>query len=156
MPLAVVESTPRPERDSNKSMLRLRRFGEIKREYGPIWPPTSTEATWPLSLVRDLLRFALEHVRFDERYYLRSNPDVAGALADGLFANAHNHYVEFGYFEDRLPFHVEVDNAFYYRAYPDIKACVDSGTIPSAQAHFERHGYKEGRLPRDDWSLFAS
>jgi hypothetical protein len=154
MPLAVVEPTPR--RNSNEPVLRLMRFGEFKRDNDLTWPPTSTEVALPAGLFRDLLRFALKHVRFDERYYLRSNPDVADALTDGLFADAHSHYVEFGYFEDRLPFEVEVDNAFYYRTYPDIKACVDSGTIPSAQVHFERHGYKEGRLPRDDWSLFAS
>jgi hypothetical protein len=154
MPLAVVETTP--ECDSSEPILRMMRFGEIKREYNLAWPPTSTDITFPATLVRDLLRFALQHVQFDERYYLRSNPDVADALADGLFTDAHSHYVEFGYFEDRLPFEVEVDNAFYYRASPDIKACVDNGTIPSAQARFERHGYKEGRLPRDDWSLFAN
>jgi hypothetical protein len=90
-----------------------------------------------------------------EPYYLRNYPDVAEALANGLFGDAHHHYVEFGYFEDRLPFGVEVDTAFYYREYPDIEAEVDAGTILTAQDHFEHHGYKEGRLPRANWSLLA-
>jgi hypothetical protein len=142
-------------RDSKGPAFRSIRFGDIKRTHGLVWPLRSDEVSLPAILVRDLLRFALERVRFDERYYLRNYPDVAEALANGLFADAHHHYVEFGYFEDRLPFRVEVDTAFYYREYPDVEAEVDAGTILSAQDHFEHHGYKEGRLPRADWSLLA-
>jgi hypothetical protein len=111
-----------------------------------------------LSLRRDIpgsSRFAVEHIRFDDSYYLRTYPDVAEALANGRFRDAHHHYVEFGYFEDRLPCEVEVDAAFYFRAYPDIKDAVSGGAIPSAQVHFERYGYQEGRSPREDWPLLA-
>jgi hypothetical protein len=150
----MVETTTK--RDGNEPAFGLLRFGVIKREHGLVWPSTSNKIALPASLFRDLMMCALERVRFDEGYYLRTYPDVADALANGLLTDAHRHYLEFGYFEDRLPFRVEVDSAFYFRMYPDIKAGVNAGTIPSAQAHFERHGYKEGRLPREDWSLAAS
>jgi hypothetical protein len=133
--------------------IRLMNFGAIKRQQGLVWPLRSSEVSVPAGLFRDLLRFTLEHVRFDEGYYLRSYPDVAGALANGLFVDARHHYIEFGYFEDRLPFWVEVDETFYFRTYPDIEAEVRAGTIPSAQLHFERYGFHEGRLPREGWSL---
>ena len=152
-PLGIAETEV--TRDGKKPACRSIRFGDIKREYGLVWPLRSDQVSLPASLVRDLLRFALERIRFDELYYLRNYPDVAEALANGLLADAHHHYVEFGYFEDRLPFRIEVDTAFYYREYPDIEAEVDAGTILTAQDHFEHHGYKEGRLPRANWSLLA-
>jgi len=121
-----------------------------------VWPFVAPDISIPMGLFRDLLRHALEHVRVDERYYLRAYPDVSDALERGAFASPRHHYIEFGYFEDRFPFRIEVDEDFYFRTNPDIKASVDAGFIPSAQVHFERHGYKEGRLPRAGWSLLAS
>ena len=130
-------------------------FAAIARENNIIWPLAPGEISISTGFFRDLLRFALERVQFDSNYYLRSYPDISEALEKGLFKSPHHHYVEFGYFENRLPFRIEVDEEFYFRSNPDIKASVSAGTIPSAQAHFERHGFKEGRLPREDWSLLA-
>jgi len=130
-------------------------FAAIKRQNNVIWPFAPGEISIHAGLFRDLLRIVLEHVQVDEPYYLRLYPDVAEALEKGLFTSPHHHYVEFGYFEDRLPFRIEVDEEFYFRVYPDIKEGVSAGAIPSAQAHFERNGYKEGRLPRESWSLLA-
>ena len=72
-----------------------------------------------------------------------------------MFESTQHHYVEFGYFENRLPFRIEVDEKFYLRTNPDIASAVNDGSIPLAQVHFEHSGYKEGRLPREGWSLFA-
>lgn len=134
----------------------LLNFGSIKREHNIIWPVISGEISVHTDFFRALLRLALEHVQVDERYYLRTYPDVGEAVEKGLFTSPRHHYIEFGYFEDRLPFRITVDEEFYFRANPDIKAGVDGGLIPSAQVHFERHGYNEGRLPREGWSLLAS
>jgi hypothetical protein len=131
-------------------------FGTLRRENSPAWLILSEEIVVKSNLFRSVLRLALEHVCVDERYYLRTYPDVQEALARDLFTGPRHHYLEFGYFEDRLPFQVEVDENFYFRSNPDIKASVDGGLIPSAQVHFERHGYKEGRLPREGWSLLTN
>lgn len=135
----------------------LRNFGSIKRHENFIWPFLDNETKISIStkIFRDLLRLVLEQVRVDERYYVRSYPDVSAALEKGLFTSPRHHYVEFGYFEDRFPFKIEVDEEFYFRSNPDIKANVDARLLPSAQVHFERHGYKEGRLPRENWSLLT-
>jgi hypothetical protein len=134
----------------------LMNFSAIKRDNHLVWPLNSGDISIQTLLFRDLLRIALERVLVDERYYLRTYPDVGEAMAGGLFTSPRHHYIEFGYFEDRLPFRIEVDEEFYFRSNPDIKDGVTSGFIPSAQVHFERYGYKEGRLPREGWSLLAS
>jgi hypothetical protein len=144
-----------PDLNGNETLPRLVHFGSIKREHDLIWPMKSGEVSVSADLFRDLLRCALQGVRFDERYYLYSYADVVDAVADGLFTDARHHYIEFGYFEDRMPFRIEVDEPFYFRMYPDIEAEVSAGTMPSAQIHFERYGYKEGRLPRENWSLLT-
>ncbi len=133
----------------------LTSFSVIRRDSKLAWPPVSEQISINSNLLRDLLRLALEQVRVDERYYLRSYPDVGEALQRGAFTSPRHHYVEFGYFEDRLPFKIEVDEEFYFKENPDIRDSVIAGLIPSAQVHFERHGYKEGRLPSADWSLLA-
>ncbi len=38
---------------------------------------------------------------FDEVYYLRQNPDVAGAIADGSLASGYDHYIRYGRREGR-------------------------------------------------------
>ena len=135
---------------------RLMTFGTFRREGDLVWPLRSDQVSMSAGLFRDLLVCVLAHVQFDESYYLHTYPDVVDALANGLFTDAHHHYIEFGYFEDRLPFRIEVDDAFYFRTYPDIEAEVSAGNLPSAQMHFEHFGFKEGRLPREGWSCPAS
>jgi hypothetical protein len=131
-------------------------FGAVRRENNLIWPLAPGDVTIQAGLFRDLFRIALERVPVDERYYLRTYPDVGEAVEQGLFTSPRHHYIEFGYFEDRLPFRIKVDEDYYFRSNPDIKESVNSGFVPSAQVHFERYGYKEGRLPREGWSLLAS
>jgi hypothetical protein len=128
----------------------------MKNQNSISWPIESDSIALKRTLFENLLRLALEHVRVDERFYLRLYPDVVDAVKKGAFASPRHHYVEFGYFEDRLPFRIEVDEEFYFRSNPDIKEGVSKGLIPSAQVHFERHGYKEGRLPREGWSLLGN
>jgi hypothetical protein len=143
-------------RKADPTLPSLMNFGAIRREHNVIWPPASDEISLDFGLFRDLLRLALEHIRVDEQYYLRLYPDVGEAVANGSFNNPRHHYIEFGYFEDRLPFRITVDDEFYFRSNPDIKASVDVGAFPSAQVHFERHGFREGRLPWEGWSLLGN
>ncbi len=105
------------------------------------------------ALLLTFFRPILMRVQFDEEYYRRTNPDLARAEATGLIGNLHEHYLDFGYFEDRLPCEVEVDAAFYTREYPDVGAGILERTVKSAQWHFESFGFREGRLPRKGWSF---
>jgi hypothetical protein len=145
--------TPPPRVDDVP--FKLPNFSLLKQRQGVLWPLTSDRVSVSADLFKGLLRRVLETVQFDEHYYLYLYADVADAVAKGQFRSAHHHYLEFGYFEDRLPFRVEVDEAFYFWEYPDIEAEVAAGTLSSAQEHFERCGFREGRLPRENWSLLA-
>lgn len=134
----------------------LASFIMIVRENGLKWPGTSENVVIQAGLFKTLLRLALELVPVDEKYYLRTYPDVADALAKGLFTSPRHHFVEFGYFENRRPFRIIVDEDFYLRSNPDVAAGVNDGLIRSIQLHFENYGYKEGRLPSDGWSLIGA
>lgn len=134
----------------------LRHFAAIRCENANVtWPLSPGEVSIQAGLFRDLLCLALQHVPVDENYYRLLYPDVGEAVDKGLLTSARHHYIEFGYFENRLPFRIEVDEEFYLRSYPDVRAAVDVGRLPSAQFHFDRLGYNEGRLPRESWSLLA-
>ena len=127
----------------------------LQREQGFLGPLTADKISVSAPF-KGLLRFVLEAVQFYEHRHLYLYADVTDAVANGYFRkNAGYHYVEFGYFEDRLPFQVEVDEAFHFWEYPDIEAEVSAGPLSSAQEHFERRGYNAGRLMRRNSSLLA-
>jgi len=66
--------------------------------------------TLPEHLFRHLLRAALRHKGiFDEQIYLRTNPDVKEALKKREFKSALDHYLQSGYFENRVPTKIKVD-----------------------------------------------
>jgi hypothetical protein len=95
----------------------------------------------------ELIRHLLSQVVVDEEWYLAQYPDVAEAIAQGKTTSATQHFIDNGYFENRLPFLISVNERWYFTNYPDVAASVRKGAEPSAQAHFIRSGYREGRLP---------
>ncbi len=92
-------------------------------------------------------------VDLDEAWYLRRNPDVAGAIRDGLLKDAQEHYAQTGYLEHRMPYPIEVDDNWYLAQYSDVNEAVKNRTFASAQDHFEESGYREGRFPFANFSL---
>jgi hypothetical protein len=91
------------------------------------------------------IREVLRTMPFDEAWYLARYPDVAEAVAKGE-TTARDHYVEFGYYEGRLPGLEGFDAAAYCRAYPDLVHFLSHpGSMELASAHFVEHGYREGR-----------
>lgn len=88
-----------------------------------------------------------------EQLYLLTCPDVREVIQRGAVANAKEHYVRDGYFENRQPRQFVVDSAWYLTQYPDDAAAIRSGRIKSPQHHFNVDGFKEGRYPYSDWSL---
>ena len=95
----------------------------------------------------DALRLLLAGVDVDEGWYLAQNPDIAEAIRAGTTELAKRHFVEYGYFEGRLPFHIAVDERWYLLQNPDVAENVRRGVVEFAQRHFELNGYREGRLP---------
>jgi hypothetical protein len=104
----------------------------------------------PVSLLRLLLQIALAAADFDEEEYLRANPDVAKAIAQGEVESAKLHYIVYGYFEGRQGAGPEVDEKWYLQAYPDVATAVRENKIPSATDHFQAVGAGEGRSPNGD------
>jgi len=86
-------------------------------------------------------------VKRDEAWYRAGYPDVAEAIAAGIFRDARHHFVANGYFEGRAPFQHTLDDDYYLRTYPDVADGIQSGIFSSASEHFDRFGYAEGRLP---------
>lgn len=95
----------------------------------------------------------LSRIKFDAAFYRQRYKDLAEAEAKGLIVNLHEHYLRFGYFENRMPCLVEVDGSFYAREYPDVAVAILESRIASAQSHFETSGFVEGRLPRRGWTF---
>lgn len=145
----------RPEPTRRPPTLRLPPFAEWTREGHVKLQADAPFATVSRAVLLTLLRPFLAQVRFDLDYYRRANPDLAEAEARGELRDLHEHYLEFGYFENRLPCEVEVDGAFYAKEYADVAAGILARSVPSAQWHFDNFGFKEGRLPRRGWSFAA-
>jgi hypothetical protein len=95
----------------------------------------------------EILKSLIVGVEVDEAWYLRTYEDIQLALNEGAIASAHQHFVQYGYFEGRLPFPVQVDEAWYMQQYPDVAESIQQGSVTSAQSHFDQDGYREGRLP---------
>lgn len=82
---------------------------------------------------------------YDERYYLNQNPDVAEAVAAGVFASGLEHFLNFGQREGRDPSAL-FDTAYYLAQYPDVAEAVAEGAIAAIE-HFVNFGQLEGRDP---------
>jgi hypothetical protein len=94
-----------------------------------------------------LFQLMLEALPFNQEAYLERYPDVAKAVALGVYSSARHHFQTAGYFEGREPWPAQVDEAYYLQTYPDVAAEIRALRIQSAQEHFELHGRREGRIP---------
>jgi hypothetical protein len=93
-----------------------------------------------------LIKCILANVKFDEDWYLRTYEDVANAIAENKIESAWQHYVDFGYFEGRLPCGTGFDPEFYAEQYPDVVWSLKSSDARDLLKHYMDHGYAEGRL----------
>lgn len=96
-----------------------------------------------------ILRMMISAIEVDEAWYLEENEDIARAVASDAVASAKQHFVNDGYFENRLPFPMPVDEQWYLDRNPDVAEGVRKGIIASGQQHFLDDGYREGRLPHE-------
>ena len=96
---------------------------------------------------RVLLGSMIQTIEFDPAFYLAKYADIGTAIREGVIGSAHAHYVQSGYFEDRLPRRIPVDERWYVAAYPDVGRALKAGLFKNGQQHFEENGFREGRLP---------
>ena len=100
---------------------------------------------------------ATELQDFDEDFYLREHPDIADAVAQGLFASGRDHYVQHGQREGRKasgagqiaapPTDFSFDEEWYLAEYSDVAQGVASGHLKSGLEHWLQSGKAEGRIP---------
>ncbi len=103
----------------------------------------------------ELMARRLQHVSVDEGWYLKTYPDIVGAIESGAVKSAAHHYARFGYFEHRLPREIKVDEEWYFEAHPDVKDAISKKVYASAQEHYQIAGFREGRLPYPGFDLFS-
>ncbi len=101
----------------------------------------------------DLLKPVLRRIYVDEGWYLQNNPDVVQAIEASLVESAADHYVNFGFYEHRMPYEIIVDEGWYIAQYADVGEAVAKGMIASARDHFYAAGFKEGRIPYAGFSF---
>ncbi|MGL5194329.1 MAG: S8 family peptidase [Chroococcales cyanobacterium] len=82
---------------------------------------------------------------FEESSYITQNPDVAAAIATGVFESGFSHFINFGQIEGRNP-SIWFDTAYYLEENSDVAEAVAVGTL-SAIEHFVNFGQSEGRDP---------
>jgi hypothetical protein len=100
-----------------------------------------------------LLAQRIAKIKFDETWYLSRYPDVRDAVKLGVVPSGHQHYVESGYFEHRMPAAILVNEKWYLQAYPDVAEAMRAGVYKSGQSHFDIAGFREGRLPYANFHL---
>lgn len=79
---------------------------------------------------------------FNEAAYLAANPDVAAAVAAGVFSSGLQHYELFGQAEHRNP-NTHFNEQLYLLENIDVAAAVEKGIFSSGIEHFEKFGYRE-------------
>jgi len=90
---------------------------------------------------------------FDQGYYLTNNADVVVAISQGHFANALDHYNQFGGKELRQPNALFNPN-YYAINNADVLNAVSSGGFANVFAHYSEFGEGENRAPSSSYATF--
>lgn len=131
------------------NVLAYRLLSKVMKERNPTFP-FGDEVTISAGLLTFLLKGALAQTKFDEDYYVKSNPDVRQALSLGKLSSAREHFINEGYWEGRKPFEVNVDEKWYLQQNPDVAQAMRSGMVGSAADHYQSTGWQELRAPNAD------
>jgi hypothetical protein len=99
-----------------------------------------------LTLVRPEGNAIIAGVGFDPQFYLAQHADVAAAVEAGDFADAADHFVQYGLAEGRAA-NAVFDGAWYLETYTDVAGAVAAGAFASAEQHYAQYGAGEGRDP---------
>ena len=115
--------------------------------------PQKTHYAVDKFFLADCLSEYISSITFDEQWYVNTYPDVAMGMVRDRSMSAHKHFIQFGYFENRLPYNIEVDDIWYLENYDDVGQAVAAKKFATAQDHFFHIGYGEGRLPYAGFQL---
>jgi hypothetical protein len=103
--------------------------------------------------LKKILLPLISKIEVDEDYYLERYEDIRDAIKNGQISSAKEHYVSYGYFENRVPRFFQVDEHWYLSRFKDVREAIDEGKWASGQDHFNTSGYAEGRYPSPNWEL---
>lgn len=101
----------------------------------------------PVEETRAALDLAGSPKEFDEAAYLELNPDVAQAVAAGVYARGWDHWNATGRGEGRIAVR-DFDELAYLDLNPDVLQAVLTGQCPSGYYHWIENGPLEGRHTR--------
>lgn len=93
--------------------------------------------------------------QFDQSFYLTNNADVVVAISQGQFANALDHYNQFGGKELRAP-NGTFNPQYYAVNNADVLNAVAQGTFVNVFAHYQEFGETENRAPSTALATFDS
>ncbi|WP_210489415.1 hypothetical protein [Microvirga antarctica] len=120
-------------------------FEKLQGELDSLAIKLDTQTVYPQAAIDRLLDVMARSIPVDEQFYRSRYPDVDEATRAGDVASASQHYVEHGFYEDRIPCDVVVDEEAYLTLYPDIAEGIESGGVASATDHWIRYGRNEER-----------
>jgi hypothetical protein len=103
--------------------------------------------------LKKILLPLISKIIVDEDYYLERYEDIHDAIKNRQISSAKEHYVNYGYFENRLPPLFQVDEHWYLARYQDVRDAINEGKWESGQDHFTTAGFAEGRYPSRNWEL---
>ncbi len=92
---------------------------------------------------------------FDTQFYLTNNADVVVAISQGHFANALDHFNQFGGKELRDP-NATFDMDYYAINNQDVLNAVSTGGVANVFAHYQAFGETENRAPTETFATFDS
>ena len=121
------------------------RFKQMAKVYG--WEQGHETLTMSRAGFAALMQELLAFADFDEAWYLSTYKDVADAVAQKKFKSARDHYLNYGYFEGRLPTAKGFDAGYYAKQYGDVAKELKGSDPKLLVHHFLTHGYAEGRQP---------
>ena len=90
---------------------------------------------------------------FDTQFYLTNNADVVVAISQGHFANALDHFNQFGGKELRDP-NGTFDMDYYAINNQDVLNAVSTGAVANVFAHYQAFGEAENRAPVSTFESF--
>jgi hypothetical protein len=133
--------------DGGLQNVQVSTFASLVNAQQIVNEPGSDHCRVAFGFFRDVLRARIERIFLDVDWYLNAYPDVKLAIKKGAVRSAQEHYIAFGYFENRLPYRINVNEQWYLDQNPDVRTAISNETVRSAQEHFEQVGFGEGRLP---------
>src|SRR5205085_2038732 len=91
---------------------------------------------------------------FDSDWYA-GYYDLRACESSGEIASMHDHYLEHGYFEQRLPHSLSIDPDWYWGYYRDLTRAYDRNDYDALREHLLRSGWWEGRGGTPDFAKEA-